>query len=1015
MTGKSEAELEFKVTDNGFKEKIEEYKNALKQNRQELKLSQEQMKENATAQEKMETELKSLQERYEVQGKVVHETSERLKNAKQFYGENSKEVKNLESKLRSAQIYEQKLANQVSQTSKELQRSKGEIVTYSDKIESLEKREKNLTEQSKLVDAEFRRFQVTTHKSKDSYEQLSHAQERLGKQSEITKQKMELMREKLVLTEKEYGKNSTEALKLKTDLSKLESEFGKTKKEADLLVGVNLNKLTGKIDTARVKALSNAFKKVGDKMHEVGSNASMYISTPIVAAMGTSVKAAAEYREEVADIQKEVEAQGYSQKEVNSIMEDFGNKSLQWAQQFGVSTQSVNDGMFELVSNGYNVKQAMGMMPQLLKTMTANGDKTGTSLKLTSSMLEQFGQNLGSNNEIIKNGNTIMGQMTEATHKSAMSLDDLQTISSNAGSAMHGMGVSTSDFLSIAGKLRSAGIDASSVGTGLSSMMTKLAAPTSEASKLLKQYNVNVVDSHGKMRNMYDILGDMQGAYKKMGDAEKANFLKQTIGQENMKTGTTLMGAELSKYRELSSEIKNSTGTVDKYYKTMSNTPEAKMRRFKESVHALQVAVGEQLMPALTPLIDFFTKLIQKFSKLSPHTQRTIIIIAGVVAAIGPLLLGLGAVFSSFSKIDKGIGALSKGFSLLKGASGIAGVIGAMGPFIPVILAVIAVIGAAIIIFKNWDKIVKFFKKTFASLSPHFRGVMNKIKSIFSSPIFAPLVNGIKQAANAVKTIFSGLVQIFTGIFNIIKGVFTGNGEAIKQGMSQVFHGIVSIIQGILNGLIGIVAGELGTMVNVAISVIKKLIQSVPGILHSVADFFSNIFGSIIDIVSNIFGRVVDAITHPMNTAKNAVSNIIEAIKGFFSFSISWPNIPLPHFSVNPPGWSIGDLLKGDIPSLGIDWYAKGGLFNGPHVIGVGEAGQEAVLPLTNPSVMGTIAKTIAEYTPKELTKSNTTIQNNFQIDIHGDVDSELRARRMTEEITNRITQKFNQSKQAFS
>ena len=84
----------------------------------------------------------------------------------------------------------------------------------------------------------------------------------------------------------------------------------------------------------------------------------------------------------------------------------------------------------------------------------------------------------------------------------------------------------------------------------------------------------------------------------------------------------------------------------------------------------------------------------------------------------------------------------------------------------------------------------------------------------------------------------------------------------------------------------------------------------------------------------------------PIETLKQKVSDIVEKIKGFFKFNISLPHIKLPHFAIKPAGWKIGDLLKGSIPSLGISWYAKGGLVNNATLIGAGEKGAEAILPL---------------------------------------------------------------------
>ena len=106
---------------------------------------------------------------------------------------------------------------------------------------------------------------------------------------------------------------------------------------------------------------------------------------------------------------------------------------------------------------------------------------------------------------------------------------------------------------------------------------------------------------------------------------------------------------------------------------------------------------------------------------------------------------------------------------------------------------------------------------------------------------------------------------------------------------------------------------------------------------------------------TSVWNGIESAIETPLNKAKNIVKSVIDTIKGFFNFNISWPHIPMPHFSITPRGWGIGDLLKGSIPSLGIDWYAKAmgeprildgaqifGSMNGK-LLGGGEAGQEVL------------------------------------------------------------------------
>ena len=110
--------------------------------------------------------------------------------------------------------------------------------------------------------------------------------------------------------------------------------------------------------------------------------------------------------------------------------------------------------------------------------------------------------------------------------------------------------------------------------------------------------------------------------------------------------------------------------------------------------------------------------------------------------------------------------------------------------------------------------------------------------------------------------------------------------------------------------------------------------------------------GTVLDKIGKAIGVLIDIISKIVTAAKTAVDNI----KGFFNTSWSLPKIKLPHPYISPRGWSIGDLLKGSIPSIGIDWYLKGydgmvldgrtifGMNKNGQLMAGGEAGREIII-----------------------------------------------------------------------
>lgn len=148
-----------------------------------------------------------------------------------------------------------------------------------------------------------------------------------------------------------------------------------------------------------------------------------------------------------------------------------------------------------------------------------------------------------------------------------------------------------------------------------------------------------------------------------------------------------------------------------------------------------------------------------------------------------------------------------------------------------------------------------------------------------------------------------------------------------------------------LAGPVGIAIAIIGGLIAVGVLLYKNW-DKIKKKAGEIKDHIVQKFTALKIAVKVLFNNIKEAMLSPIRKAAETIRSIIKKIKDFFNFKVQLPKIKLPHFNIDPPGWRLGDLLHGEIPTLGIKWYRQGGIFNSPSVIGVGEAGPEAVLPI---------------------------------------------------------------------
>ncbi len=274
-------------------------------------------------------------------------------------------------------------------------------------------------------------------------------------------------------------------------------------------------------------------------------------------------------------------------------------------------------------------------------------------------------------------------------------------------------------------------------------------------------------------------------------------------------------------------------GLVNVKYDTLSGALGGLWRTIQ--VDVLQ-PIGNQLIPYVTKGISAIQKFTDKWNKLGPTTQKTVVKFAAVAASVGPVLMGFGKISTGISTMISNFGKIGGAITRLTGASGFSGIAKIMtGPFG---IATAAVAAAAILIYKNWDRIAPILQKIgqrfadfWKTVQPQLEPFINLVKEVASylKETLEPVFKIVWKAAgdyvvkffDDVSVIIDGVLGVFEGVITFLTGVFQGNWEkawnGIVQAVGSIFGTLESLVKTPLNAVINLVNKAIGAINKISV------------------------------------------------------------------------------------------------------------------------------------------------------------------------------------------------------
>ena len=528
-------------------------------------------------------------------------------------------------------------------------------------------------------------------------------------------------------------------------------------------------------------------------------------------------------------------------------------------------------------------------------------------------------------------------------------------IQETAKSAFKNMGLSTSDYLATANKMgalfQGAGFDieksmtisqdAMQRAADVASIMGIDTASAMEAVAGAAKGNFTMMDNLGVAMNdtaiqNYALEKGIKKTTAEMTQQEKIGLAMEMFMEKTAyaagnyaKENETLAGS-LGTAKAAISNFLSGSGTVEDVVSSFSNAANVIVKNINSMFPSLMTGITQlvdQIVPMIPPLLE---QLLPGL--ISGATSLINGLVAAMPAVVQALLAAVPALIQGVTQI---VNSLIAALPALMQS-----IVSALPTLLPVLIN--GIVSMIVTLFNNFAQIIQ--------------------------PIIDNLPMIIKSICDAIiqnlPILITGVIDLVIGLVDALPSIIQALIDSLPYIIEMVVTGLFAAREALINGAIRLVGALVGALPQILVSLKQALPKAFLGIWNGVKNifkqapkWFTDRFNAVVEGVAKVFLGIKNAIVKPFNKAKDTVKGIADKIKSFFKGEIKMPKIKMPHFSVSPSGWKIGDLLKGSIPKLGIEWYAKA--MNNPVVMkeptvfgynsstgqlmGGGEAGSEVV------------------------------------------------------------------------
>ncbi|WP_031474657.1 phage tail tape measure protein [[Clostridium] aminophilum] len=618
-----------------------------------------------------------------------------------------------------------------------------------------------------------------------------------------------------------------------------------------------------------IAAKGEKLKTAGDNISNIGAKM-MPVSAGVIGLGTAAVKTAADFD---ASMSKVAAVSGATGSDLNALRD----KAREMGSKTKFSASEAADAMNYMAMAGWKTGDMLGGIDGIMNLAAASGEDLATTSDIVTDALTAFGLTASDSGHF---ADILAAASSNANTNVSMMGETFKYCAPIAGS----LGFSAEDTAEAIGLMANAGIKSTQAGTALRTIMTNLSGDVKICGSSIGEVSIATSNADGSMRDLSDILADCRSAFSGLSESEKATAAESLVGKNAMSGFLALMNAGAGDVQKLSSAIASCDGSAEKMANVMNDNLAGQLTILKSQLQELAISFGELLMPSIRGIVGGIQNVVSWLNSMDSGTRRTIVTVALIVAALGPVLIMIGKVVSAIGTILTIAPKLGAAIQAVKGAFAAFHAVLLANPIALVVAAIAALVAGFIYLWNNceefrqfwidlWNGIQETVKVVWEGIRDTVKGVVNSIGSF--------LLSSWDAIRNTVESVWKTIGSIFETIWNGIQTVVITVVTAIASFLQTAWNGIRTVISAVLNAIKTVVT----TIWNGIKSVITTIVE---GIRNVVTNAWNNVRTAVTSAANAIRSAVTTAFSSMLSGIKNVCGNIYGTVKGGFDKAIGF-------------------------------------------------------------------------------------------------------------------------------